>query len=70
MILVCLVLGIVIGLIVRNKNKKISFLRSYTKANNIRVRGKYVIVDKKRFTGKVYSYNANGLTYVLEVGRC
>jgi hypothetical protein len=37
----CLILGIVIGLIVRNenKNKKITFLQSYSKANNIRVRG-------------------------------
>ena len=70
MILICLILGIVIVLIVRNENKKISLVRSYSKNSDIRVRGKYVIVDKKRFTGKVYSYNVNGLTYVLEVGRC
>lgn len=70
MIIMCLILGIVIGLIVRNENKKITFLQSYSKANNIRVRGKYVIVDKKKFTGKVYSYHVNGLTFVLEVGKC
>jgi hypothetical protein len=69
MIIVCLILGIGLGLIVRNENKKISLLRSYSKVNNIRVRGKYVLVDNQKFTGKVYSYNVNGMTFVLEVGR-
>jgi len=69
MIIVCLILGIVIVGLIRNENKKVALVRSYSKANNIRVRGKYVLVDNQKFTGRVYSYNVNGLTFVLEVGR-
>ena len=69
MIILCLILGIVIAGLIRNENKKVALVRSYSKANNIRVRGKYVLVDNQKFTGRVYSYNVNGLTFVLEVGR-
>jgi hypothetical protein len=69
MIVTSLVLILVFGSIIGNENHKTNLAASYTKNSNIRVHRDFVIVDGKKFTGKVYSYNANGMTFVLEIGK-